>query len=421
MRASSLSARSMLRAFFVAVACLLSQSAWAGPYSLSGDQRWIALASRQDLNQAIGIAQTFIWRLSGVRVMQSANGWYAVVAGPHDGTDIRAVRQKLSSTGTAPKDMALSKGDAYVAEVWTKKAPEFLFSGEYEGGEKPALYSYRDLNLTLSRVRSKDNDDYDPTFSASRNGKILFNVQIEELNREEPRSDVIALRLDPAIASPQFVFTAFTGGAHCCTETRFITQAGEAWRVVEGEILDAGGYWFEDIDGDGIYEILSADNSFYYAYASYADSRAPIRIHVLRDGVLLDVTNDPKYESLRRQKIHAMEFEMTNNSELATSNGFLAAWVATKALVGELDEAWARMMGTYNSSSDWPLSECMVELDAKGLCPPGKEIALSYPSALRKHLEKSGYIQTAAKPAAASAPAVKITPAPPTSVFSLPP
>lgn len=411
----------MFRAFLFVAACLVSQIVWAGSYSLNGNQRWIALASRQDLNQAIGIAQTFSWRLSGVRVMQSANGWYAVVAGPHDGTDIRPVRQKLLSTGTAPKDMALSKGDAYVAEVWTKKAPDYLFSGEFEGGEKPASFSFRDLNLTLSRVRSKDNEDYDPIFSASRNGKILFQVQIEELNREEPRSDVIALRLDPAIASPQFVFTAFTGGAHCCTETRFITQLGEAWRVVEGEILDSDGYWFEDIDGDGIYEILSADNSFYYAYASYAESRAPVRIHVLRDGVLLDVSNDPKYESLRRQKIHAMEFEMANNSELANSNGFLAAWVATKALVGELDDAWARMMGTYNSSSDWPLSECMVEVDAKGMCPPGKEIALSYPSALRKHLEKSGYVQTAAKPAANPVPTLKISPAPPTSAFSLPP
>ena len=411
----------MLRAFLFAAACLFSQAVWAGSYSLNGNQRWIALASRQDLNQAIGIAQTFSWRLPGVRVMQSANGWYAVVAGPHDGTDIRPVRQKLLSTGTAPKDMALSKGDAYVAELWTKKGSEFLFSGEYEGDDKPAFFNFRDLRLTLSRVSTKEGDGYDPTFSAMRNGKILFNVQIEELDRETPRSDVIALPLDPATTFPQFVFTAFTGGAHCCTETRFITQMGETWRVVEGEILDSDGYWFEDIDGDGVYEILSSDNSFYYAYASYAESRAPIRIHILRDGILQDVTHDPKYESLQRQKIHAMEFEMANNSELATSNGFLAAWVATKALVGELDDAWARMMVTYNSSSDWPLSECMAALDAKGMCPPGKEIALSYPSALRKHLEKSGYIQTAAKPAAASAPAVKITPAPPTSVFSLPP
>ena len=411
----------MFRAFLFAAACLFSQSVWAGSYSLNGNQRWIALASRQDLNQAIGIAQTFSWRLPGVRVMQSANGWYAVVAGPHDGTDIRVVRQKLSSTGTAPKDIALSKGDAYIAEVWTKKGAEFLFTGEYEGDEKAASFNFRDLGLTLSRVRTKDGDGYDPTFSAMRNGKILFNVQIEELDREEPRSEVNALRLDPATAFPQFVFTAFTGGAHCCMETRFITQVGEAWSVIEGAMLDSDGYWFEDIDGDGVYEILSADNSFLYAYASYADSRAPIRIHILRDGVLQDVTSDPKYESWRRQKIHAMEFEMANNSELATSNGFLAAWVATKALVGEVDDAWARMMVTYKSSSDWPLSECMVELDAKSLCPPGKEIALSYPSALRKHLEKSGYIQTATKPAAAAAPVVKITPAPPTSVFSLPP
>ncbi len=411
----------MFRAFLFAAACLISQSVWAGSYSLNGNQRWIALASRQDVNEAIGIAQTFVWRLQGVRVMQSANGWYAVVAGPHEGTDIRPVRQKLSSYGPVPKDIAFSKGDNYVAEVWTKKSPDILFTGEYEGDDKPVSFNFRDLRLTLGRKPTKDGDDFDPTLVATRAGKEIFKVQIDELNREEPRSTLMALRLDPAASFPQFVFTAFTGGAHCCTETRFITQVGEDWRVVEGEILDADGYWYEDIDGDGIYEIISADNSFLYAYASYAESRAPVRIHILRDGVLQDVTKDPKYTAWLRQKIHAMNFEAAHDPDLAKSNGFLAAWVATKALVGELDEAWARMMVSYNSSSDWPLSECMVPLDAKGLCPPGKEIALSYPSALRKHLEKGGYIQTAATPAPAVAPPVKVTPAPPTSAFSLPP
>lgn len=409
----------MFRALLFVAACLFSQIAWAGSYSLNGNQRWIVLASRQDLNQAIGIAQTFNWRLSGVRVMLSTNGWYAIVAGPHEGTDIRPVRQKLSSTGLAPKDMALSKGDAYVEQVWTRKAPEFLFRGRYEGEEKPVSFNFRDLRLTLARQRTKDNDGYDPIFSAVRNGQPLFKVQIEELDREEPRSDVTALRLDPATALPQFVFTAFTGGAHCCTETRFITQVGQSWSVVEGDMLDADGYWFEDIDGDGIYEILSADNSFLYAYASYADSRTPIRIHILRNGVLQDVTHDPKYDSWRRQKMYGMEFEMAHNSELAASNGFLAAWVATKALVGEFDDAWARMMMTYSSSSDWPLSECIAPLDAKGLCPPGKEITVSFPSALRKHLLKSGYLQTAGRPATGSPPGPKTSP-PLSPTFSSP-
>ncbi len=414
----------MRRLFLSLLASLVltSSAALAGTYSLTGNQRWIALASRQSLDEAIGIARAFVWRMQGVRVMQASNGWYAVVVGPHEGTDIRGARDKLAASGAVPKDILLSNGNGYVAEVWTKKEPELQLNLEYEGDEKSIVQNFADLRLTLSRQALKEGDGYNPTLSATRAGKEIINLQIEDVGRDEPSSELWALRLDPDSPTAQLVFTAFTGGAHCCTDTKFITQVGNDWRVIDGELLDGGGYWFEDIDGDGVYEIISLDNSFHYAYASYAESRAPQRISTLRNGQLQDVTSDPKFTSWLRQNIVALEYQASMDADLWRSNGFLAAWVAYKASVGELDQAWAKMMVSYNSSSDWPLIECMAEREKNGSCPVGKEITLSFPSALRKHLQRAGYIDAPAVPSpAAQAPVLKISPAAPSSAFSVPP
>ena len=62
--------------------CAVTSSARANSFTLSGDARWIALASRQSLDEAIGVANAYRWRFPTVRVMQATNGWYAIVAGP---------------------------------------------------------------------------------------------------------------------------------------------------------------------------------------------------------------------------------------------------------------------------------------------------------------------------------------------------
>ena len=62
--------------------CAVGSSAQADSFTLSGDARWMALASRQSLDEAIGVAHAYRWRFPTVRVMQATNGWYAIVAGP---------------------------------------------------------------------------------------------------------------------------------------------------------------------------------------------------------------------------------------------------------------------------------------------------------------------------------------------------
>ena len=74
-------------------------------------------------------------------------------------------------------------------------------------------------------------------------------------------------------------------------------------------------------------------------------------------------------------------------------NGFLAGYVANKALVGELYDGWDRMTQRYDASSDWGLKECKGDLDDNGKCLGREAVYSSFPEALRAFLIDTGYIK----------------------------
>ncbi|WP_052764011.1 S1C family serine protease [Microvirga massiliensis] len=197
--------------------------------------------------------------------------------------------------------------------------------------------------------------------------------------------------------------------------TKVATSIGGTWWVVTGATLDGEGYDFEDIDGDGSYELVSVDNSFLYAFAPYAGSWAPRQVSRLVGEGIVDVTREPPFQAYNRQHLYRMEHVASLESDYWRSNGFLAAWVATKALVGEFEDAWNRMLALYDRSSDWPLTECTVA-QVTGSCPEGKERPITFPVALRKHLEEQGYIpRSPAPPRAESVAAIRPAPLPPST------
>ena len=221
----------------------------------------------------------------------------------------------------------------------------------------------------------------------------VFSLKIDQNGREEPSADVRIMRLDPTTSLPQVILEYFWGGAHCCTITKIATvDSSRNWRVVDGEVLDGGGYRFEDLDGNGGNELVSVDNSFLYAFACYACSYAPTRIHKLVRSELSDVTRNPLYQNFLRQRLRAMETDALQSSEdQLHSNGYLAGWVAAKSLVGDFQQAWRTMLTAYDRNSDWVLEECLtgVRIDK---CPEDKKRRMEFPEALAKHLVDNGYI-----------------------------
>ncbi|MEZ0168002.1 S1C family serine protease [Microvirga sp. TS319] len=371
--------------------CAFSSPVRASSYTLSGDARWVAFASRQSVDEAVGVARVFRWRFPNIRVMQATNGWYAIVAGPERIPNPRAYKDALVRAGEIPDDTIITKGQGYISEVWRPSTFTPLAQAKYDGS-KQAVLRTGELVLDISSLPSDSGGGRFPVLSGHANGRLAFSARLEESSNEVPNAEVSVARLDPTNPEPQVIFSSFWGGAHCCTVTKIATKIGPEWRVVQGKTIDGdGGYTFDDIDGDGAAELLSVDQSFLYAFAPYAGSWAPETISKLSGERLIDVTMHPDFRAYMRQELFRIEYLATREPRLWHSNGFLAAWVATKSVVGEFEDAWSRMLPLYDRSSDWPLTECTVA-KVNGSCPDGKERTISFPVALRKHLEQEGYL-----------------------------
>jgi S1-C subfamily serine protease len=352
--------------------------ALAGPFSVSGDERWVVFASRNTQAEAVTVANELSWKdISGLRVLASINGWFAVVSGPVRVPDLRKLKAELLKKG-APPDLLFSRGDNYHAQVWAK------FDGN-------AAVAMRVGNVTVRvQARTGKGDDRFPLATGYEGEQQVFTMALDESPSERVTAEIEALRLDNT-PDPQIVFTSFWGGAHCCTMTKIATRAGGVWRVLAAQTLDGGGYSFEDIDRDGTLELVSSDNTFLYAFGPYSDSYAPVQITKVVDGRLVNVTRNPRFTSYIRERLTKQEEYATKESGPWRSNGFLAGWVAMKALAGEFEDGWRRALALYDRNSDWALTECTAAR-VQGMCPAGAERKLTFPVALRKHLEREGYV-----------------------------
>ncbi len=246
-----------------------------------------------------------------------------------------------------------------------------LPSIDYDG-KQPVTLHYRDLTVTIDSVRGEDADTRVPVVKGRYRDREIFSLKIEEAEAREPIAKARVVWLDRAAAFPQIVMTAFTFGAHCCAETRIATMtAPDTWRIIEGPRLDGDeGYTFADLDHDGAQEMISYDNSFLYAFGSYGDSYTPTRVERLVGTGIQDVTGDPKYRAFLRGKVREMEDDARKSPYLWHSNGFLGGWVAAKSLVGEVDDAWSRMLKTYDRDSDWSMP--CTSAGTNATCPKDK-------------------------------------------------
>ncbi|MBI1867695.1 MAG: hypothetical protein HYS06_05300 [Methylocystis sp.] len=178
----------------------------------------------------------------------------------------------------------------------------------------------------------------------------------------------------------------------CLVSFRLATPVAASEFTIDAGALDgSGGYEFEDLDEDGGAELIGQDDSFLYAFSSYADSRAPTQIKKLVHGELKDVSQNPAYRRFLRQKVLLMEAKAP--AQAWRNNGFLAGWVAAKALIGEGDEAWARMLRDYDRQSEGTLMSCDLPLPVDN-CPEDKQKArrVDFPVALKDHSAAKGYL-----------------------------
>jgi hypothetical protein len=182
----------------------------------------------------------------------------------------------------------------------------------------------------------------------------------------------------------EVLVSTYTGGAHCCTNFIVYQWRNNKFIRVETGESDGEGGVFKDLNGDGKIEFITYDNSFLYAFSSYAGSGSPTVIYSLGNGKFQEVTR--QYQKYLKEKAtelyRAVVAAKQNDSEI---NGILAAYVAQKITIGEYKDAWEFMLKNYDRTSDWGLTI---------YDPSGKDIGKypDYPTALRAFLITTGYL-----------------------------
>jgi hypothetical protein len=130
-----------------------------------------------------------------------------------------------------------------------------------------------------------------PRLQVSRGGTVVTDISVADAckdclliedtagNAEDPYSILHVADLD-ADGEPEVFFDAYSGGAHCCTSTRFYTYrtATNGYKRAPSQYWGNVSYAVRDLDGDGTLELDGSDDAFANAFSSYAASAFPPRI-----------------------------------------------------------------------------------------------------------------------------------------------
>jgi hypothetical protein len=169
----------------------------------------------------------------------------------------------------------------------------------------------------------------------------------------------------------------YTGGAHCCFQTRFFRwlPGRKAYGMTFRNWLDAG-YRAVNLDRRGAIELLSSDARFGYVFTAFAASPFPIQIWELDAGRLRDVTRlHPGQVELDAKRLWRTYIEHRRKDDV---RGVLAAWQADQYLLDREDAGWLEIERALKRG----------DLDGpNGFWPTGRR----YLKALRAFLVKTDY------------------------------
>lgn len=263
------------------------------------------------------------------------------------------------------------------------------FSGETRKGPWELREGPIRLAVSMQRNPAYPKDPAAPVLSIFVDGRKMLKVDGSAGFAEGTDFLVQIAEMDPDNPWPEIVFSSYTGGAHCCSDTRIITsdKTGKTWRAIDAGMYDGGPLAVSDPDFDGRFELVTRDNAFLYTFGCYACSTAPVIVQQLEKGRLVDASTKKEFRTEHQASLVSM---IRRAGDGADANGFLAGYVAQKIRLGEGSEAWKFMLKHYDRKSDWGLEDCSVKLDKDGNCP-GTMVSFTFPQALERFLEASGY------------------------------
>ena len=139
-----------------------------------------------------------------------------------------------------------------------------------------------------------------------------------------------------ADGEPEVVYSAYTGGAHCCSVAQvFELSPGASGYTAVGRFFGDPGFGIEDLDGDGRPEIVTADDAFAYRFTAYLFSGLPLSVLRYDHGRFVDVTRSfPRLLQPEARQFWRAYKDLRKNRD-DSARGMAAAWAADQYRLGK--------------------------------------------------------------------------------------
>jgi hypothetical protein len=281
---------------------------------------------------------------------------------------------RLRAAATAIANGFIAEPGAPLAKKAARAVPDFIGALRFENAERPYPYGMIDVetrdvvivggDIAVSLVatepppppdekpqKRKRRRDFDAPFVPKLQIFVAGELAFETRDPEAVThfTDARIIELDPGNAQPEIMLTYYTGGAHCCTELKIFSQRTDgSWATIDGGSFDGAPDFPHDLDGDGRYELVNADNAFLGAFDCYACSYAPDEIREVKGETVVDVSADEKFRAYHRAQLGEMWNWGWQNAALS-EKGFLAGFVAAGRRAGQGDDVWAFLETHYKA------------------------------------------------------------------------
>ncbi|HEX3686381.1 MAG TPA: VCBS repeat-containing protein [Gaiellaceae bacterium] len=193
-------------------------------------------------------------------------------------------------------------------------------------------YSYDAAAFRFSRQRLTIERDGAKRFSARLRKPPGGGFNAQPAGYFSHRRSVLVTDVD-GDGEPEVVLDLYWGGAHCCWYSQIYRYVPTTRRYTPlVQVWGNFGYVFADLDHDGTQELVTRDDRFSYAFASFADSRWPVRILRYKAGKIS--VDTPTYPSEIGRDANALWHAAMNPKRKTSNQGIVAAWAADECMVG---------------------------------------------------------------------------------------
>jgi hypothetical protein len=227
-----------------------------------------------------------------------------------------------------------------------------MLSPEPVEGPIPSTYVLEEERLIgrytvqLWRNTAGDIMGFDNIATISAEGQALVQIEMASGFGDLTGSDITGE------GHPDVIIETYSGGAHCCFSTIVYDLGPTLTKMLETPQSNCGGQ-FEDLDGDGVFEFVTCDDLFAYAYCPFAASPV-VQVILQYEPGRGYLPASPRFAHLYAEEVaaHTQMAQEARPGELGEWDGTTKCGVLPLMLdylyTGRADQAWTEFNRLYN-------------------------------------------------------------------------